>query len=147
MFDTITVEVELPDSASNQTAFETKDFGASLREFRISLLGNLEIRDTEWHPFDHQGLVTFYDRERVYTAKFSRGRLIGIRAGDYDGWVNVDEGINPWEVLGNVHTALENLEYDSDATGRLRKYIAKALAGYMETDGGPGIPCRDRAGC
>jgi hypothetical protein len=36
MFDTITVEAELPDGASNQMAFEAKDFGAALREFRIT---------------------------------------------------------------------------------------------------------------
>jgi hypothetical protein len=104
MLDTITVGTELPDGASNQVAFETKDFGAALRKFRITSQGKLEIWDTEWRPFDHQGLVTFYDRERVYTAKFARGRLIGIRAGDSDVWVNVDEGVDPWEVLENVHT-------------------------------------------
>jgi hypothetical protein len=129
MFDTITVEAELPDGASNQVAFETKDFGAALRQFRITQQGNLEILDTEWRPFDHQGLVTFYDGERVYTAKFAHGRQIGIRVGDSAAWVNVDEGVDPWEVLENVHTALENLEYDSEATDRLRKYIAKALEG------------------
>lgn len=133
MFDTITVEVELPDGTYHQAAFETKDFGAALRKFRITPQGNLEIRDTEWRPFDHQGLVTFHVRERVYTAKFVRGRLIGIRVGDYDAWVNVDEGVDPWEVLKNVQAALENLEYDSVATNRLRKYIAMALQRYPET--------------
>jgi hypothetical protein len=140
MFDTITVETGLPDGGSNLVAFETKDFGAALRKFRITSLGNLEIRDTEWRPFDHQGLVTFYDGERVYTAKFARGRLIGMRAGDSDAWVNVDEGVDPWEVLENVHTALENLEYDSVATDRLRKYIARALEGHLDTGIGPDTP-------
>jgi hypothetical protein len=134
MFDTITVEVELPDGASNQTVFETKDFGAALRKFRITMQGALEIQDMEWRPFDHQGLVTFYDRDQVYTAKFTSGRLIGIRVGDSDMWVNVDESVDPWEVLENIHSALENLEYDSDATDRLRKYIAKALKGRLEAD-------------
>jgi hypothetical protein len=80
MFDTITVETGLPDGASNQMAFQTKDFGAALREFRITPQGALEIRDKDWQPFAHHGLVTFHDMDRVYTAKFSRGLLIGIRS-------------------------------------------------------------------
>jgi hypothetical protein len=71
MFDTITVETELPDGASNQADFQTKDFGAALRQFRITPQGNLEIRDTEWRPFDHQGLVTFHYGDRIYTAQFA----------------------------------------------------------------------------
>jgi hypothetical protein len=140
MFDTITVEAELPDGASNQAAFETKDFGAALRKFRITMQGTLEIWDTTWNPFDYHGLVTFYDSDRAYTAKIARGRLAGIRVGDYDAWVNLDEGVDPWKVLENVHTALENLEYDSVATDRLRRYIAKTLAGYLEIGSQPNAP-------
>ena len=140
MFDTIIVETGLPDGASNQVAFETRDFGAALREFRITPQGNLEIRETEWRPFDHQGLVTFHDGERVYTAKFVHGLLVGIRTGDSDVWINVDDGVDPWEVLENVHTALENLEYASVATDRLRRYIARALEGHLETGIGSDAP-------
>jgi|tagenome__1003787_1003787.scaffolds.fasta_scaffold13941770_1 hypothetical protein len=70
----------------------------------------------------------------------SRGRLIGIRAGDSDAWINVDEGVDPWEVLENVHTALENLEYDSVTTDLLRNYIARALEGHLKTGIGPDAP-------
>jgi hypothetical protein len=112
MFDTIIVDTGLPDGASNQVAFETRDFGAALRKFRITPQGNLKLQDTEWRAFDHQGLVTFHDGERVYTAKFVHGLLVGIRTGDSDVWINVDDGVDPWEVLENVHTALKNLEYD-----------------------------------
>lgn len=84
--------------------------------------------------------MTFHDRERVYTAKFERGRLVGIHAGDTDAWVSVDEGVDPREVLENVHTALENLEYNSDAMDRLRKFIARALEGHLETGIGSDAP-------
>jgi hypothetical protein len=140
MFDAIIVETGLPDGASNRADFQTKDFGAALRQFRITPQGILEIRDMEWRPFDHQGLVTFHDGDRVYTAKFAHGLLVGIRTGDSDAWINVDEGVDPWEVLENVHTALKNLEYDSKATDRLRKYVAKALEGHLETGIGSDAP-------
>ena len=95
MFDTITVEIGLPDGASNQVAFQTKDFGAALREFRIAPQGTLEVWDKDWQPFGHHGIVTFYDRDRVYTAKFSHERLIGIRYGNPDAWISADESVDP----------------------------------------------------
>jgi hypothetical protein len=152
LHDSIKIETDLPDGGDKSAAFQTKDLGEGLMEYRITRSARLEVmhfepvapsengdaarpglgllrrRPVGWRPAFHHGFLTFYDCDRTYTANFTHGRLIGIRAGNPDVWIGAEQRVDPWEVLEHVHAALERLDHTSDATLRIRDYVGKALS-------------------
>jgi hypothetical protein len=152
MYDSIRVEMALPDIGMVEDEFQTKDLDCALDHYRITADGRLEclFRETEaipeaervgpfplfrvireeWVPHVHHGFITFYayPRDKTFTANFAYGRLVGIREGEPTAWLP-DGGADPWEVLAHIAEGLKHLELQTDQTERLRVYAEAALRG------------------